>query len=571
MFIKNSNWLAYFGLAIFLSSCGLFGIHINVHNPRKPGKYPKFDRETILLGELTPIREGFDVTHYDIDLAFDIENRSISGWVETKSVAVTDIDSIQLDIDKQFEILSIKFDARTGKDLAYKRDERALFIKLPSTVRKGEIFSVWVHYQGKPIKARKPPWDGGFVWKEDKEDNPWVGVACEVEGASIWLPTKDHTSDEPDSVDLRFTIPNGNLEVISNGQFVGEEVNGNSKSFNWKVTNPINLYNVTFYIGDFAKIEDSYTGISGKKLEITHYVLHKNKEKATRHFKQVKRQIKAYEELYGEYPWYEDGFKLVESPFAGMEHQSAIAYGNSYRNDMNGTDDYIIVHEAGHEWFGNAVTASDLADVWLQEGFTTYGEALYLEKLYGYEAYSSHIGSYRFFIKNKYPVVGPKGRRYFDYKDGDVYVKGAWILHSLRNTIENDSLFFDIIKTFYQENNVGVTDSETFIEVVESKTGKEFGWFFNQYLHVNTVPTLEYELSKDGYYYYRWKGVKDDFNRMPVVIYIIGKGGKEEKLMPSSKIQRFKVGEDIEVSIDGSKVLFAQDKNRKLDKLYKKQ
>ncbi len=556
---------------IFLASCGLFGVRINVHNPRKPGKYPKFDKETILLGELTPIREAFDVVHYDIDIAFDIENKSINGWVETKSVAVNELDSIQLDLDQPMNLEEVRFGSRSGKELGYERVERAIFIKMPNTIAKGDTFSVFVKYSGKPIKAKKAPWDGGFVWREDKEDNPWVGVACEVEGASIWLPTKDHTSDEPNSVDLRFTIPNGNLEVISNGQFVGEEVNGNDKSFMWKVTKHINLYNITFYIGDFAKIEDEYIGINGKKMEMNHYVLHKNKEKATKHFKQLQRQIKAYEELYGEYPWYEDGFKLVESPFAGMEHQSAIAYGNSYKNDMNGTDDYIIVHEAGHEWFGNAVTAADLADVWLQEGFTTYGEALYLEKMYGYQAYNSHIGSYRFFIKNKYPVVGPMGRRYFDYKDGDVYVKGAWILHTLRNTIDNDTIFFDIIKTFYQENNVGVTNSQKFVEVVERLTGEDYDWFFNEYLYVNTVPTLEYELSKDGYFYYQWTGVKDDFNKMPVEIYLIGKTGKEVKLYPSNKIQRKKIGSDIEVSIPRSKVLFAQDENKKLDKLYQNQ
>lgn len=553
---------------LFLASCGLFGLHLNVHNPRKPGKYPKFDRETILLGELTPIREAFDVVHYDIDIGFDIENKSINGWVETKSVALKNIDSIQLDLDQQMNLNEVRFGSRSGEELSYKRIERAIFIKLPNTVAKGDTFSVFVKYSGEPIKAKKPPWDGGFVWKEDKEDNPWVGVACEVEGASIWLPTKDHTSDEPNSVDLRFTIPNGNLEVISNGQFVGEEVNGNEKSFMWKVTKHINLYNITFYIGDFAKIEDEYVGINGKKMVMNHYVLHENKVKATRHFKQLQRQIKAYEELYGEYPWYEDGFKLVESPFAGMEHQSAIAYGNSYKNDMNGTDDYIIVHEAGHEWFGNAVTASDLADVWLQEGFTTYGEALYLEKLYGKNVYSSHISFYRWMIKNKYPVVGPKGRRYFDYKDGDVYVKGAWILHSLRNTIDDDAVFFDIIKTFYQENNIGVTDSEAFIEVVERKTGEKYNWFFDQYLHVNTVPTLEYEHSKDGYFYYRWTGVKTNFDKLPIEIYVIGVKGEVLKLYPNTKIQREKIGVDNEVNVSGDKVLFAQDENKKLDKLF---
>lgn len=569
--MTNKNNLLIFVVAfLIISSCRILGIVSTVRNPIIAGKYPKFDKETILLGELTPIREAFDVVHYDIDIKFDIENKSLGGWVETKSIAISDLDSIQLDLDQQMTIEEIRLNSRSGESLDYQRIERGIFIKMPKRILKDEIFSVFVKYYGKPIIAKDPPWRGGFVWKKDDKDNPWVGVACEKEGASIWLPSKDHTSDEPDSVDLRFTIPNNNLEVISNGQFVQEEVNGNYKSFKWKVTKHINLYNLTFYIGDFAKIEESYTGITGKTMPMNHYVLHKNREKATAHFKQVSRQLKIYEELYGEYPWYEDGFKLVESPFAGMEHQSAIAYGSSFENDINGTDDFLIVHEMGHEWFGNAVTAADLSDVWLQEGFTTYGEALYLEKMYEKKQYNSHLRLESFFIRNKYPVVGPEGRRYFDYKDGDAYTKGAWILHSLRNTINDDVVFFDIIKTFYQENNVGVTDSETFIEVVQRKTGKNYEWFFNQYLHMRKIPKFNYLFAEDGTLYYQWTEVADDFNKLPIPVWV--EGMKEKVILfPSTKVQTMKFENYGLMNIWNDEVLFVRNRNKGLVKLYDNQ
>ena len=288
--------------------------------------------------------------------------------------------------------------------------------------------------------AKKAPWRGGLVWKKEN-NNDWVGVACETEGASIWFPCKDHTSDEPDSARMRFSIPESSLTVVSNGVLEHTITEKGKKYFSWSVHNPINLYNITFYVGNFEKIEDSYSGIDGRTLAINHYVLKQNAAKARTHFASVKEQIAIYEQIYGPYAWYEDGFKLVESPYAGMEHQTAIAYGNGYKKDLKQVEDYIMLHETGHEWFGNAITAADLADVWLQEGITTYGEFLYLEKKYDYTLAKGHLNFYKVMIANKRPLVGPVGRRYFDYKDGDAYVKGAWMLHSLRTTINNDSIF----------------------------------------------------------------------------------------------------------------------------------
>lgn len=572
--MRRRYLLAHLILLPFLSSCGIFGIHFNVHNPRKPGKYPKFSKETILLGENTTIRKNFDVTFYDLDIALDPGKQSLSGWVEIKAIANENIDSVQIDLDQPLLIDELRWQTREGQLLTYSRNYRAVYVKLPKRTAKKNVFSLHIKYHGKPVIARKPPWDGGLVWKKDKQKKHWAGVACEGEGASTWFPCKDHTSDEPDSARMCFSIPDTTLTVVSNGVFTGSSIKNNLKSFCWKVSYPINLYNITFYLGDFAKIEDTYTGINGKKLLLNYYVLKPNASFATEHFKQVKKHIRIYEELYGEYSWYRDGFKLIESPYAGMEHQTAIAYGNGYKNDLNGKDDYILLHETGHEWFGNAITAEDLADVWLQEGITTYGEFLYLEKAHSSDEAYSHLSFYRMMIKNKRPLVGPAGRRYFDYHDGDVYVKGAWMLHSLRTNIANDSLFFAVLKTFYAENKLKVTNSQTFIQTVNRITGKDYNWFFNQYLYKNKVPFLEYYRSEDGTLYYRWTDVGEDFNKQRITVEF-KPTNESYNIYPGTsvkKLQRSQPGNSTDLMYFSEyKTLFGVKKNKKLIKIYEKQ
>jgi aminopeptidase N len=564
------NSLKFILCSVLLSSCGIMGIHFNVHNPKKPGKYPVFDAQTILLGELTPVRQNFDVTFYDLDIQISPTEKKIGGWVEVRAVALNTIDSIQLDLDQPLSIDELRWGSREGESLTYTRLYRAVFIRLPHQLQKGQSFSINIKYNGSPVIAKKPPWVGGLVWKKDKQGKPWIGVACESEGASIWFPCKDHTSDEPDSAHMRFTIPDAGLTVVSNGVMTGTEKRNNFQSFCWNVHYPINLYDITFYIGNFEKIEDTYTGISSKELRITHYVLKPNVEKAARHFQKVKDYIKVYEEIYGEYPWYKDGFKLIEAPYAGMEHQTAIAYGNGYKNDLYGKDDYIMLHETGHEWFGNAVTVADFADIWLQEGITTYGEILYLEKKYGLKEALDHLDFYRCFIKNKRPVAGPYGRRYFDYHDGDAYVKGAWILHTLRNCINNDSLFFSIIKTFYAENKLKVTDSKAFIETVNRITGKNYSWFFDQYLNENKVPFFEFQTFNDGIIYYRWADVSDGFDKWPVLITFTG-SNRNYELFPDVRVQKLTTeGQKYEegITIHNNKGLFGVRRNKFLEYLY---
>ncbi len=546
--MKPYSLLIFLFLLLFMASCG---IHFNVHNPRHAGTYPEFTRERILLGSNSKWRSCFDVHHYDLDIVFDMEKKQLSGWVGIAGTMTGASDSIQIDLAQNLYIDRICWSERDGALLKYTRDRRAVITSLPRTLKRGEAFKIYVRYHGQPVQAKKAPWMGGLVWKKDKQGNAWAGVACETDGASIWFPCKDVTNDEPDSADLKFSLPGSDLMVVSNGVFRGKTTNNGFNTFHWSVHNPINTYNITFYIGNFARIDDTCISEHGR-LDITHYVLKPNVERATHHFKAAKEHIRFYESIYGPYAWYTDGFKLVEAPYAGMEHQTAIAYGNGYRNSLMGKEDYIMLHEIGHEWFGNAVTAADLADVWIQEGITTYGEALFMEHKYGKAVGDQYMQWYKWRIKNKRPLVGPLERRFFDYKDGDVYVKGAWMLHSLRTTINNDSLFFAGLRTFYQRYSKSLVSSKDFINVINEVTGRDYNWFFKQYLYDNKVPFLEYSQER-GVLYYRWNYVQDDFRDMPVTLTTTE--GKRFIVYPSSELQKSTIG------INGQNVEFTFDRN----------
>ena len=340
---------------------------------------------------------------------------------------------------------------------------------------------------------------------------------------------------------LHYTVPK-TLVAVGNGQLEKREESGDRASFHWFVSYPINTYNVTLYVGNFQLLEDAYTGINGQQLALNHYVLPENFQKAKTHFKQLHAILKVFERRFGEYPWYRDGFRLVESPYAGMEHQTAIAYGNGYKNDLDEDTDYILLHETAHEWWGNSITAKDLADVWIQEGFATYAEALYMEAMGGEIAYQEHLFLNRIFIKNKYPVVGVKDRRWFHHKkSSDAYVKGSWILHSLRNQIEDDTLFFDIIKSFYQTYQYQLVASQDFIELVNGKTGKDYGWFFQQYLYQRQAPELAWYLSKDGIFYYQWTNVIPEFDQFKVELRVLNAW---IPLTPSNELQKVEIPMD---------------------------
>lgn len=545
---------------LLISGCSLLGIHTQVTNPKHAGKYPNFSASTKLLGSPNKNRDCFDATYYDLNVYVDHKNKYLKGKVNMNATALSDFDSLQIDLYKNMVLNKISSE---GKELGYSRKYGAVYVKMSRTVKKGEHFKITIDYEGKPVEARKPPWDGGFVWKKDKQGNPWIGVACESEGASLWWPCKDVNNDEPDSASINITVAKG-LTAVANGHLVAKEENADFTTFKWAVSYPINLYDITLYVGNFQLLHDTMqSSVSGKTLQINHYVLPVNYEKAKKHLEQAKPQISFYEKTFGEYPWDKDGYKLVESPYEGMEHQSAIAYGNGYTN-RNFPFDYIILHESAHEWWGNAITASDFADVWLQEGFATYSEALFVESTQGRNGYLRYMLFYRLFIQNKWPVVGPAGYRYFYYKNSDCYQKAAWILHTLRTQINNDIIFFDIIKTYYDRNKLKTITSQDFINVVNEKTNDDYTWFFNQYLHKREAPFLEYYWDGTDFYY-RWKYVDSTF-KMPAEIALDGLVRIE--LRPTDKIQKLAISNQTYKTINFNNYteLFGLEENKKLKK-----
>lgn len=498
-------------------------------------KYPKFTPEFEELGALTPKRTCFDVTHYNIYFEAFPSNKSIDAKVVTTATIVSNTKLIQLDLSDRLTINSV-INLNTGKELSYNRNYRSIYIELEKEYKAGEQIQIAVSYAGKPSIAKKPPWDGGTVWKTDNNKNPWLGVACESDGASTWLAVKDHESDEADSIDVTITCDTS-LTGVSNGTLIEtKKLEGGKHQFHWKTVNPINNYNITYYIGNFVPIKDTIHSNLGV-VDICHYVLPYNKAQADTHFLEMKEHFRFYEKTFGHYSWLKDGLRMVNSPYSGMEHQSAIAYGNKFKKSWINDQDYIILHETAHEWWGNSISANDLAHVWLHEGFATYAEVLYTEHLLGKEKYEDHMYYNNLSINNKRPVVGPIGKKYFWYKDSDAYNKGSATLHTFRYLLEDDSLFFDIIKSFYTKYERNIIETKDFIEHVNLKTGEDYTWFFNQYLYDYRAPILDLHISFDNIVYYRWRDTNKDF-KMPIYILI---DKKRYKLNPSNEVKKFEI------------------------------
>jgi aminopeptidase N len=522
------NLLLFSSLLLLLTGCYSTRLHTFGEVPKKPGHYPSPSTKDILLGELDEDRAAYDVTSYNLDLTLNPDKKEISGEVIIAFNALKEEKSVRFDLAKNLKIYSIKY---AGKIVEFSRFKQVVYAHLPHPLEIDKNYSITVSYGGRPTVAKKPPWRGGMVWNRDKDGNPWVGVTVETDGASTWFPCKDHLSDEPDSVKLRMTVPAG-IQVVSNGVMKNHSTEPGIEIYTWSTHYPINIYNITFYAGNFVHFGDTMTTKQGP-LKLDYYVLPENPEKAKKQFEQVKDVINIYSESFGPYPWIREGFKLVEAPFEGMEHQTAIAYGSGFANLSWLGGDYIIVHETAHEWWGNAVTVSDFSDIWLQEGFATYSEMIFAEKKLGYDAslfYAQYIMAPS--INNKLPVVGPKDVSYWDYKDADVYYKGAMILHTIRNVIGDSSLFFNILQTFYSEHAAKshVTTAD-FKEVLERKTGMDWTKFFEAYLYDRRVPVLNwyygsYEVDSTAtdnkkksvpFVVAKWMNVPEGFN-MPVTL-----------------------------------------------------
>ncbi|MFQ6609641.1 MAG: M1 family metallopeptidase [Fidelibacterota bacterium] len=482
--------------------------------PKKPGKYPKITQEDLLRGELNQFKSCYDVRYYDIDVSVDIKKHSISGAVEFQTTVIQPLDTVQFDLSRKLKIDSIISDGRT---VPFYRIKDAIFAIFPSQPANTDL-DFTVKYGGKPQAAKNAPWDGGFVWSTDKAGNPWIGVACEGDGAMLWWPNKDHPSDEPDSVRITIHCPS-EFMAVSNGRLLEtrEDPDGSTKAFQWIVNSPINNYNVTLYIGDYVVVPDTLQSGNGIH-QINHYVLSYNQEIANSHFKQARDVLQVFEKYFGEYPWWNDGYKLVEAPYRGMEHQSAVAYGNGYLNNNNyyiyDLVDYIILHETAHKWWGNSITACDGADIWLHEAFATYSEIIYLEEKLGRLISVDYLMNKRRYIRNELPMVGPRDVNYWGFDD--VYWKGAWVLHTLRNAMNDDEMFFAVIREFQSRYKKSIVCTEDFINLVNEMTGIDYTYFFHQYLYDRKPPIFQYSVDGDQFIY-QWSGVQSDFH-MPIYI-----------------------------------------------------
>lgn len=514
-------------------------------------KQKKYTLADTLRGSMRIERSCYDVQYYTLSVDFDIVNKKIKGSNIISFKGVSASDKIQIDLFENLNINSISFG---NQALQYERKYNAVFVKLPFVIEKEKNYEIAVSYEGEMLIAKNPPWDGGFSFSKDKNNLPIVGVSCEGLGASSWWPCKDHLSDEPDSgMTMRYTIPDG-LQCIGNGYLAGESVVGKKRTFEWKVSYPINSYNVTFYIGDYSTIHDTYTAKDGDTLSLDYYVLPYNIEKAKKQFEQVKPMLHCYEKYLGKYPFWKDGYSLVETNYLGMEHQSAIAYGNRYLKGYAGHDfsrigldfDYIIIHETGHEWWGNSVSCKDIADMWIHESFCTYTEAIYVECMFGKIRALDYINAKKVTIGNKAPIQGIYGVN--EEGDGDMYNKGMLMLNTFRTIFNNDTKWWSTIKnmcdTTFKYENIDAKDVITFFS---EKYGSDLTPIFNEYLSYAKIPTLEYKLKKqkDGTHFtlnFNWKLNKNnDFAVMPIVYHA---DGFEHYIYPAkdSSIKKTKKG-----------------------------
>ncbi len=516
-----------------------------------------FTHADTLRGSNGPGRAWWDATKYDLHVKFNLGDSSISGYNEISFKALKNGSTMQIDLQEPMVIDSITSgywlkegdgeNRFVSQNYKYSKEGDAYFI---NSVNSENSF-IKVYYHGKPKIAKKAPWDGGIIWTRDNAGNPWITVACQGLGASVWYPCKDYQGDEPDSAEMHFTAPS-DLITVSNGRLRSIRDNGDGNSvYTWAVVNPINNYNIVPYIGKYVHWGEIYKGEKGD-LTMDYWVIDSNLTKAKEQFKEAPRMMKAFEYWFGPYPFYEDGYKLVEAPHLGMEHQSAVAYGNGFENGYHGSDlsgsgwglkwDFIIVHESGHEWFGNNITSKDIADMWIHEGFTNYSETLFTEYYFGKKAATEYVVGIRKKIQNDKPIIGHYGVN--EEGSGDMYYKAGNMIHTIRQVIHNDEKFRMILrglnKTFYHQT----VTTKQIQDYINKESGIDFSNVFDQYLRTTKVPVLEYKKVKRKIFY-RWNNCVDGFN-MAVKIY--GKNGNLIFIRPTQKYQQAPKGvKDIKV------------------------
>ncbi len=476
-----------------------------------------------LRGNIGADRAWWDVTHYDVSVTPDFATRSIEGTTIITFRTLASGQLLQIDLQQPLEVYSVLWGERYFA-LEMTREGNVLWIDFPERLQPGRTVTLIINYHGVPREAKNPPWDGGWVWQHDEQGNPWMSVACQGLGASVWYPCKDTQSDEPDSASLHITVPDS-LQAIGNGRLRSRTTNPRTSpgqqqtTWNWAVVNPINNYDLIPYIGKYTHFGEVYQGVNGP-LDCDYWVLKENEATAREQFKQVPSMLKCFEDWFGPYPFYKDSYKLVEAPYLGMEHQSATAYGNHFQNGYLGRDlsgsgwglkwDYIIVHESGHEWFGNSITTADIADMWVHEGFTDYAETIYTQCQFGDAAGDDYVIGLRKNIRNDKPIVGPYGVN----QEGstDMYYKGANMLHTIRHII-GDSTFKAMLLEMNRRFYHTVTTSAEVETFISEFSHRDFSKVFDQYLRTTQVPVLEWGVKKKRVWV-RWNNCVKNFSML---------------------------------------------------------
>lgn len=497
----------------------------------------QFTRRDSLQGGLRIERTSYDVKRYDLNITINPEQKSIKGFNDITFEVMVPTQKIQLDLFENMKVDSIVWNT---KKLKYNRDNDAVFIDFPEKLASKSNHKLKFYYSGNPRIARNAPWDGGFVFSKDKAGKDFIAVAVQGTGASLWYPVKDSQTDEPDNgASIKVAVPNG-LMNVSNGRFLGsQDLKNGYTRWDWEVKNPINNYTITVNIADYVHIQDKMPD-----LDLDYYVLRENEAKAREHFMEVKPMMECFQSKFGRYPFWEDGYKLVETPYLGMEHQSAVAYGNKYKKgymgfDLSGTGvgmffDYITIHETGHEWFGNSITSTDIADMWIHEGFTTYSETVFIECMKGYDDAMKYINGQARNVKNDKPIIGQYGVN--NEGSGDMYYKGSLLLNTLRHVIADDEKWWKMLYNYSETFKKKIITSDTVIDYFNKASGTDLTPIFRQYLYSNQMPIFIYKVKGDYLYYY-WDNVMDEFN-MPIDI---GFEDKKIRLNPTLKEQKIKL------------------------------
>ena len=504
-------------------------------------------RADILRGAYGQYRANNDLLFYHLDVRVDPENKFISGKNTIRFKMLKDDTRIQLDLQQPLNVDKILLGTT---ELKYEREFGAVFVDFPRTLHAGKIYSIDFYYSGNPLETGR---FGGIAFRKDPAGRPWINTACEGIGASIWWPNKDQWRDEVESMQISVSIPNGLVDV-SNGKFMGKTDLGDGYTrWDWLVHYPINNYDVSLNIGNYQHFSDKFGD-----LPLDFYALPEDLDKAKKQFVQVKGMLQAFQHYFGEYPFKKDGYKLIEVPYSGMEHQSAVTYGNHFANgylerDWTGVGislrfDFIIIHESGHEWFGNSITAADPSDMWIHEGWTTYLECLYVEYMYGHDDYLKYVNAYKSKVKNTKPIIAERGIN--AEPPQDQYFKGALFLNTLRSVVNDDPRWFKLIHDLYQHFKYKNIMTEDIVQFFNEKTAKDMTPIFNQYLRHTAIPALELKFNEgEGTVAYCWKVDEPGF-AMPVRV---GKKNNWQIIQATTDWQTMKTPlakDDFEVATD---------------------